>query len=201
MRAGKRVAGGGACATPSRGQDKERGLAGVPGGDLFLWEQMLAFAKGSLPSVKGSSVAWAAPGGSRVLLQRPPPGGGGGGRLSWPGPVTGAGGGAAEGREAPRALGPGAWGPEPKVLVGPAAPRPSGGQGRMLLVASRSRPCAAFAPQPPGGPWEPWTEAGDAWLRQAVGWGEPGAKEKLLKCLAIAPSEKPVPSQSPGLAA
>lgn len=52
-----------------------------------------------------------------------------------------------------------------------------------------------------GGRWEPWTEDGDAWPHQAVGWGEPGVKEKLLKCLAVAPSEKPVLSKSPGLAA
>lgn len=70
---------------------KSGGLAGVPGGDLFLWEADARFCKGKFAFSGSVSVAWAAPGGSRALAQRPAPGGRG--QLSWPGPVNGAGGG------------------------------------------------------------------------------------------------------------
>lgn len=106
----------------------------------------------------------------------------------------------AEERERPE--GPGAAGAEGqscRSLVGPVLQGPREARGGCCWFRPALGPCSWLAPRPDHG--GPWTEAGEAWLCQAVGWGEPGAKEKLLKCLVVAPSENPVLSKSPGLAA
>lgn len=76
-------------------------------------------------------------------------------------------------------------------------------EGEVAGSAQTAGSARSLRPRLQGGHWAPGSrpEAGAARTRQAGGGGEPGARDKLLKCLAVAPSAKPVLPKSPGLAA